>query len=224
MAFPFLQRVPWYACRLGSTSWSPLFQRIQKCQTEVLTICLFGLSVCVPLCFPGQCSLNLTDAEGYIEMPPSSDSFDSTMDCTYFVTVYLGYGVEIQVSHFSESAMCNVFFHPIHICFIWSTMTADPIQVSEAHLLAWVTPVCHALLQGQQVNNSRKFNTLRIHTTLLVHWTVNQWTLLYFKTALRAKEIQSHYFVVRVNTFELCDFWGEKKKKHRKICIAWKMF
>ncbi|KAM9455253.1 seizure protein 6 isoform 2-T2 [Clarias gariepinus] len=45
----------------------------------------------------GQCSTNLTDAEGYIEMPPSSDSFDSSMDCTYFVTVYLGYGVEIQV-------------------------------------------------------------------------------------------------------------------------------
>ncbi|KAG7322613.1 hypothetical protein KOW79_013959 [Hemibagrus wyckioides] len=45
----------------------------------------------------GQCSTNLTDAEGYIEMPPSSDSFDSTMDCTYYVSVYLGYGVEIQV-------------------------------------------------------------------------------------------------------------------------------
>ncbi|KAF4082351.1 hypothetical protein AMELA_G00150530 [Ameiurus melas] len=45
----------------------------------------------------GQCSMNLTDAEGSIEMPPSSDSFESAMDCTYFVTVYLGYGVEIQV-------------------------------------------------------------------------------------------------------------------------------
>ncbi|KAK3549400.1 hypothetical protein QTP86_001227 [Hemibagrus guttatus] len=44
----------------------------------------------------GQCSMNLTDAEGYIEMPPSTDSFDSTMDCTYYVSVYLGYGVEIQ--------------------------------------------------------------------------------------------------------------------------------
>ncbi|KAF7700968.1 seizure protein 6 homolog isoform X2 [Silurus meridionalis] len=44
-----------------------------------------------------QCIMNLTDAAGYIEMPPISDSFESTMDCTYFVTVYLGYGVEIQV-------------------------------------------------------------------------------------------------------------------------------
>ncbi|XP_062869777.1 seizure protein 6 homolog [Trichomycterus rosablanca] len=45
----------------------------------------------------GQCSMNLTDGEGYIEMPSSSDTYDSTVDCTYFVTVYLGYGVEIQV-------------------------------------------------------------------------------------------------------------------------------
>ncbi|KAK2823187.1 hypothetical protein Q7C36_019787 [Tachysurus vachellii] len=45
----------------------------------------------------GQCSMNLTDAEGYVEMPPSSDSFDTAMDCTFYVSVYLGYGVEIQV-------------------------------------------------------------------------------------------------------------------------------
>lgn len=58
--------------------------------------------------------MNVTDAGGYIEMPPSSDSFDSTLDCTYFVTVYLGYGVEIQVSGFSSSA---TFPHPIHNVF-----------------------------------------------------------------------------------------------------------
>ncbi|XP_072514251.1 seizure protein 6 homolog isoform X1 [Salminus brasiliensis] len=46
----------------------------------------------------GQCSMNFTDAEGYIEMPPrAEDSYDSTVDCTYLITVYLGYGIEIQV-------------------------------------------------------------------------------------------------------------------------------
>uniref|UniRef100_A0AAR2IQN8 Seizure related 6 homolog a n=1 Tax=Pygocentrus nattereri TaxID=42514 RepID=A0AAR2IQN8_PYGNA len=44
----------------------------------------------------GQCSMNFTDAEGYIEMPPRADD-SSTLDCAYLVTVYLGYGVEIQV-------------------------------------------------------------------------------------------------------------------------------
>uniref|UniRef100_A0AAR2JGV8 Seizure related 6 homolog a n=1 Tax=Pygocentrus nattereri TaxID=42514 RepID=A0AAR2JGV8_PYGNA len=43
-----------------------------------------------------QCSMNFTDAEGYIEMPPRADD-SSTLDCAYLVTVYLGYGVEIQV-------------------------------------------------------------------------------------------------------------------------------
>uniref|UniRef100_A0AAR2K8A5 Seizure related 6 homolog a n=1 Tax=Pygocentrus nattereri TaxID=42514 RepID=A0AAR2K8A5_PYGNA len=40
--------------------------------------------------------MNFTDAEGYIEMPPRADD-SSTLDCAYLVTVYLGYGVEIQV-------------------------------------------------------------------------------------------------------------------------------
>ncbi|KAL7848339.1 hypothetical protein AOLI_G00230570 [Acnodon oligacanthus] len=44
----------------------------------------------------GQCSMNFTDAEGYIEMPPRAGD-SSTVDCAYLVTVYLGYGVEIQV-------------------------------------------------------------------------------------------------------------------------------
>ncbi|KTG48020.1 hypothetical protein cypCar_00018690, partial [Cyprinus carpio] len=45
---------------------------------------------------PAHCSMNFTDAEGYIELPPDV-SFDSHIHCTCLVTVYLGYGVEIQV-------------------------------------------------------------------------------------------------------------------------------
>uniref|UniRef100_A0A671LG62 Seizure protein 6-like n=1 Tax=Sinocyclocheilus anshuiensis TaxID=1608454 RepID=A0A671LG62_9TELE len=47
--------------------------------------------------------MNFTDAEGYIELPPDV-SFDSHIHCTCLVTVYLGYGVEIQVSTFSSNA------------------------------------------------------------------------------------------------------------------------
>ncbi len=47
--------------------------------------------------------MNFTDAEGYIELPPDA-SFDSHIHCTCLVTVYLGYGVEIQVSTFSSNA------------------------------------------------------------------------------------------------------------------------
>ncbi|XP_051973123.1 seizure protein 6 homolog isoform X2 [Xyrauchen texanus] len=47
-----------------------------------------------------QCNMNFTEAEGYIEMPPDV-SFDSHVHCTCLVTVYLGYGVEIQVLNVS---------------------------------------------------------------------------------------------------------------------------
>ncbi|XP_005169241.3 seizure protein 6 isoform X2 [Danio rerio] len=49
---------------------------------------------------PAQCDMNFTDAEGYIELPPDA-SFDSHMHCTCLVTVYLGYGIEIQVLNIS---------------------------------------------------------------------------------------------------------------------------
>lgn len=44
------------------------------------------------------CHLNLTGPEGYIEAPPQSVSaFHSTVDCSYIIFVYMGYGVEVQV-------------------------------------------------------------------------------------------------------------------------------
>ncbi|XP_051542291.1 seizure protein 6-like isoform X2 [Myxocyprinus asiaticus] len=48
-----------------------------------------------------QCNMNFTEAEGYIEIPPDI-SFDSNVHCTCLVTVYLGYGVEIQVLNVSS--------------------------------------------------------------------------------------------------------------------------
>uniref|UniRef100_A0A674MYW9 Seizure related 6 homolog n=1 Tax=Takifugu rubripes TaxID=31033 RepID=A0A674MYW9_TAKRU len=47
---------------------------------------------------PVSCQLNLTGPEGYIQAPPTSSSAPhATSDCSYTVTVYMGYGVEVQV-------------------------------------------------------------------------------------------------------------------------------
>ncbi|CAM4729510.1 unnamed protein product [Leuciscus chuanchicus] len=50
--------------------------------------------------YSAHCNMNFTEAEGYIELPLDV-SFDSHMHCTCLVTVYLGYGVEIQVLNVS---------------------------------------------------------------------------------------------------------------------------
>uniref|UniRef100_A0A673XM60 Seizure related 6 homolog n=1 Tax=Salmo trutta TaxID=8032 RepID=A0A673XM60_SALTR len=55
---------------------------------------------------PGPCTVNFTDPEGHIEIPQlhSSASLpDPEADCTYVVTVYLGYGIEVQVLNVSLS-------------------------------------------------------------------------------------------------------------------------
>ncbi|CAB1316212.1 unnamed protein product, partial [Coregonus sp. 'balchen'] len=50
---------------------------------------------------PGPCTVNFTDPEGHIKIPPQHSaalSSDPGVDCIYVVTVYLGYGIEVQVS------------------------------------------------------------------------------------------------------------------------------
>ncbi|KAK7882712.1 hypothetical protein WMY93_028886 [Mugilogobius chulae] len=60
---------------------------------------------------PVSCHMNLTGPEGFIEAPPqSSSSFLSTKDCTYTITVYMGYGVEVQVMNVNLSAGDKVVF------------------------------------------------------------------------------------------------------------------
>ncbi|XP_036451612.1 LOW QUALITY PROTEIN: seizure protein 6 homolog [Colossoma macropomum] len=63
---------------------------------ETMTSTIHTTTIISTMRAEGQCSMNFTDAEGDIEMPPRADD-SSTVDCTYLVTVYLGYGVEIQV-------------------------------------------------------------------------------------------------------------------------------
>lgn len=51
--------------------------------------------------------MNFSEPEGYIDSsddPPLSDG--ASLHCTYTVTVYTGYGVELQVCSSSMSA-CN---------------------------------------------------------------------------------------------------------------------
>ncbi|XP_035391793.1 seizure protein 6 isoform X2 [Electrophorus electricus] len=65
-------------------------------EEETMTSTIVTTTVITTTRATGQGNLNFTDAEGYIEMPYGG-SYDSTVDCTSLVTVYLGYGVEIQV-------------------------------------------------------------------------------------------------------------------------------
>ncbi|XP_029556803.1 seizure protein 6 homolog isoform X1 [Salmo trutta] len=53
---------------------------------------------------PGPCTVNFTDPEGHIKIPQQHSaalSSDPGVDCTYVVTVYLGYGIEVQVLNVS---------------------------------------------------------------------------------------------------------------------------
>lgn len=49
-----------------------------------------------------QCNVTLTAMDDVVESPdPASTSSVSPLECTYSITVYAGYGVEIQVKCFS---------------------------------------------------------------------------------------------------------------------------
>ncbi|XP_065116659.1 seizure protein 6 homolog isoform X2 [Paramisgurnus dabryanus] len=61
---------------------------------------------------PAQCNMNFIEAEGYIKIPLDV-SFDSRINCTCLVTVYLGYGVEIQVLNVSLEEGVEVFLEDL---------------------------------------------------------------------------------------------------------------
>uniref|UniRef100_A0A1A7YAE0 Seizure related 6 homolog n=1 Tax=Iconisemion striatum TaxID=60296 RepID=A0A1A7YAE0_9TELE len=63
---------------------------------------------------PVLCQLNLTGPEGYVEAPPQlSSSFQSTTDCNYVISVYMGYGVEVQVMNVNLSDGDKVVFEDV---------------------------------------------------------------------------------------------------------------
>ncbi|XP_028938443.1 seizure protein 6 homolog isoform X1 [Ornithorhynchus anatinus] len=54
---------------------------------------------------PAPCSWNFTGPEGQLDSPEASGStFDSGLDCSYYISVYPGYGVEIKVQNVSLQA------------------------------------------------------------------------------------------------------------------------
>uniref|UniRef100_A0A672FI37 Seizure related 6 homolog b n=1 Tax=Salarias fasciatus TaxID=181472 RepID=A0A672FI37_SALFA len=59
--------------------------------------------------------VGFSEPDGYIEAPPpSSSSSQSTAECSYTITVYLGYGVEIQVKS-SSNYSCYVLLILIYL-------------------------------------------------------------------------------------------------------------
>ncbi|XP_034460164.1 seizure protein 6 homolog isoform X1 [Hippoglossus hippoglossus] len=73
-------------------------------EEETTTTTITTTTIITTMQSPVPCQLNLTGPEGYIEAPPQSSlAFHSTMDCSYIITVYLGYGVEVQVMNVNLS-------------------------------------------------------------------------------------------------------------------------
>ncbi|KAA0702007.1 Seizure protein 6 -like protein [Triplophysa tibetana] len=69
---------------------------------ETTTSTIITTMVITNMQSPAPCSTNFTAPGGYIETPQHTRSaYNTNVDCTYTVTVYMGYGVEIQVMNVS---------------------------------------------------------------------------------------------------------------------------
>ncbi|XP_059186789.1 seizure protein 6 homolog isoform X2 [Centropristis striata] len=83
-------------------------------EEETTTTTITTTTIITTMQSPVPCQLNLTGPEGYIEAPPqSSSAFHSTMDCSYIITVYMGYGVEVQVMNVNLSERDKVLFEDV---------------------------------------------------------------------------------------------------------------
>lgn len=68
-----------------------------ECKATLIAI------VCVLHPVPVLCNNNITDVEGYVESPDyAGATFYGGLDCTYTISVYIGYGIEVQVSYMNE--------------------------------------------------------------------------------------------------------------------------
>lgn len=83
-------------------------------EEETTTTTITTTTIITTMQSPVPCQLNLTGPEGYIEAPPhSSSAFHSTTDCSYIITVYMGYGVEVQVMNVNLSEGDKVVFEDV---------------------------------------------------------------------------------------------------------------
>ncbi|XP_061417090.1 seizure protein 6 homolog isoform X1 [Lethenteron reissneri] len=65
---------------------------------ETTTTTIITTTIITTVQTPVPCNMNYTGPDGYIDSPDSPGfPYFSSLDCTYTVTVYTGYGVELQV-------------------------------------------------------------------------------------------------------------------------------
>lgn len=109
---------------LGATSYSSYTDRTETGESlslkpgndeeETTTTTITTTTIITTMQSPVPCQLNLTGPEGFIEAPPqSSSAFLSTLDCSYIITVYMGYGVEVQVMNVNLSEGDKVVFEDV---------------------------------------------------------------------------------------------------------------
>lgn len=111
-------------CMFGKAFLYQVNLRCVRCISR-LAFLLFFFSCPFPL-FTVQCNATLSAMEDVVESPDpaSSSSPFSPLECTYSITVYAGYGVEIQVSymiiiiiiHLIILLVSNTFFHCEIVC------------------------------------------------------------------------------------------------------------
>lgn len=83
-------------------------------EEETTTTTITTTTIITTMQSPVACQMNLTGPEGFIEAPPqSSSSFLSTRDCSYLITVYTGYGVEVQVMNVNISEGDKMVFEDV---------------------------------------------------------------------------------------------------------------
>nr|XP_046244071.1 seizure protein 6 [Scatophagus argus] len=88
--------------------------RASSDEEETTTSIITTTTIITTMQSPIPCLLNLTGPEGYIEAPPqSSSAFHSTLDCSYIITVYMGFGVEVQVMNVNLSEGDKVVFEDV---------------------------------------------------------------------------------------------------------------
>ncbi|KAM9468898.1 seizure protein 6 homolog isoform 2-T2 [Clarias gariepinus] len=80
---------------------------------EMTTTTIFTTTIITTIQTTAPCSINFTAPGGYIETPPRGSCDYSNFDCTYTVTVYMGYGVEIQVMNVSLAEGDSVRFEDL---------------------------------------------------------------------------------------------------------------
>lgn len=146
--------------------------------------------LCLSLSFTfsnaAPCSTNFTSPGGYIETPQQARSwYNTNVDCTYTVTVYMGYGVEIQVNS-SHSAFVidpvtgndlNYCGNPVLLFYSWKVKCVISVPAAMNRIakimivftqVLWKIFSCQASV-GQKVSLCPKLTSL-VDSVLLSNW------------------------------------------------------